>query len=101
MDLNKSSQIQHFVKQQLEEAQRRFSSFEEEAERVLKGLIERGRVHRRELEELIQRLNVRDLNVFHNQTLRELGKSAEEAGSEVRRRLDSLQARVIEAAGVA
>lgn len=101
METSKTVQLQGFVKQQLEDAQKRFASFEEEAERVLKGLIERGREHGKELEELIQKLNVRDLSVFRKAKIRDLGRTAEEASSEVRRRLDSIQSRVIEAVGVA
>lgn len=102
MEANKRSvQIQGFVKQQFEKAQKRFSSLEEGAERMLKGLIERGREQRKEIEGRIQRLNVRDLSVFRNGKLRGLGRGAEEATAEVRRRLDSLQAHVIEALGAA
>jgi hypothetical protein len=71
---HKSNNIQVFVKEHLEEAQKRVVAFEAEAER--------GKEQRKELEGLVKRVNG-------------------EAGTEVRKRLDGLQQRVVEATGFA
>jgi hypothetical protein len=66
--------IQVFMKEQLEEAQRRFETFEADAEKVLKQLMARGKHQRRELDGI---------------------------RTQVRRRWGDLQSRVVEATGVA
>ena len=70
----KNGAIQVFMKEQLEEAQRRIETFEADAEKVVKQLIARGKQQRRELDGL---------------------------RTHVRRRWGSLQARVVQATGVA
>jgi hypothetical protein len=67
----KRRQIQVFVRSQLEEAQRRLSTFESGAEKALKGFMAQGREQRRQLE------------------------------TRVSKRLDQLQTRVVKAVGVA
>jgi hypothetical protein len=98
---HKNGQIQSFVKEQLEEAQRRFSAFEVDAEKTLKQLISRGKEQRKELEGLIHRLGANGEAIFENATVRQLSKRANQASSEVCKRLDTLQAHVVEAVGVA
>jgi len=66
--------IQVFMKEQLEEAQRRFETFEADAEKVLKQLIARGKQQRKELDGL---------------------------RTQVRRGWGQFQTRVVEATGVA
>ena len=91
--------IQVFVREQLEEAQRRFSAFEADAEKALKHLVERGQRQRKELEHLVGRLNGEPL--WERPAVRQLTKRAGRAGTEVRKRIDHLQSRVIAASGVA
>lgn len=95
----RSQSLQRFVRGQLEEARERFHSFEHEAEHVLKGLVEKGRAQRKELESLIERVNAGELLV--TPAVKQFGKRANLAGTQVRRRLDQLQQRVVAAAGVA
>lgn len=88
-----------FFKVQLDEAQRRFQAFEQDAEAVLKGLISKGKAHRRELEGLMEKLNAGEL--LESPTVKQLGKKANQASNEVRKKLDGLTTRVVQAAGVA
>jgi hypothetical protein len=97
----KSHQIQDFVKDQLQEAQKRWSGLEAEAGKVLKNLMSRGQKSRKDLEGIIQKLNAGDLKLMENPTVKQLGRRANKATVEVRKRLDQLQSRVIEASGVA
>ena len=93
--------IETFVKGQLEEAQKRFAGLEKEAEKVLKNLAARGADSRKELEGLLGRLNSGEFNPLESARVQELGKKATQAGTEVKKRLDGLQTRVVEAVGVA
>ena len=96
-----SHQLQDFVKGQLQEAHKRWSGFEEEAGKVLKNLMARGQQSRQELEDLLKKLNARELKVLESPRVKQLGKRAEQASLELRKRLDRVQAMVIEASGVA
>ncbi len=95
----KASQLQGFVKEQLEEAQKRFTALEEEAERALKELLAKGKAQRKELETLVARFNAGEL--LDPRWVKRWSKKAEQASVDVLGRLDALQSRVVEAAGVA
>ena len=86
----KQSEVQKFVKGQLLEAQKRWQLFEGEANKAVKTLVARGADSRKELEGLLTRLNGAELT-----------KRATEARTGLKKRLDGLQNRVVEAAGVA
>lgn len=79
--------VQDFVVVQLEEARKRIQTFEKE-------LVKRGRAQQRELEGLIKQLR-------QGKQLKTLEKQATVAGSEVKKRLDTLQTSVLDALGVA
>ncbi len=96
-----TERVQDFVKAQLEEARTRLMSFEEDAEAALKGVLARGQAQRKELEGLIEKMNSGDLKLLGTPDLKDLGKRASQAGAEVRKRLDELQSRVVEATGAA
>ncbi len=96
----KTTDVQGFVKGQFTVAQKRLVAFEAEAEKVLKNLIARGQDSRKELDALLERLSAAELKVL-NGSLRELGKRAQEASSEAKKKLEEFQARVLEVAGVA
>lgn len=68
-----SKTLQSFARAQLEDAQKRFASFESEAQKVVEEWVEKGR----------QRLGGKGL------------------AKDVRKKLDQLQAKVVEAVGVA
>ena len=93
--------VESFVKLQLEEAQKRFAGLEKEAEKALKNLAARGADTRKELEGLLERINAGEFNPLESDRVRQLGKRANQAGVEVKKRLDGLQTRMVEAVGVA
>jgi polyhydroxyalkanoate synthesis regulator phasin len=94
-------QIQEFVRSQIEDAHKRFSTFEEDATRVLEGLITRGRESRKELEGLLAKVGDGNLNPLDSERVKQLNRRASKARNDLRKRLDHLQTRVVEAAGVA
>ena len=98
---NGKSQLQNFVKGQLHDAQKRWSGLENEAGKILKNLMARGQKSRKEMESLLHKLNAHDLNLLENPTVKRFGKRANKASVEVRKRLDTLHARVIEVSGAA
>jgi polyhydroxyalkanoate synthesis regulator phasin len=89
--------VQGFLKGQLEEAKERLTQLEDEAQKVVKNLVARGQKSREEIEGLLAKLNSAELAP----TVRELSRRATIATAEVRKKLDGLQTRVIEATGVA
>jgi hypothetical protein len=89
------------MKEQLEEAQKRFVAFEGEAKKALESLVEKGKESRKELEGVLRRFNAKDMKFLDNRTMKQIGKRAEAAGTEVRKRFDALQNRLIEVSGVA
>jgi len=96
--------LQQFLKNQLEEAQKRFHSLETDAEKALKELVARGQESRKDLQGLINRLNTTDLNlnaVLDHSSVKQLSKKAEQAGNQMRKGLDGLQSRLVQATGVA
>lgn len=95
----KQGEVQKFVKGQLEEAQKRWALLEDEAQKVVKNLVARGMESRKEIEGLLTRLNGPEQVAAEK--VKELSKRAGEARAELKKRLDGLQTRVVEAAGVA
>jgi hypothetical protein len=93
----KRAEIPSFLKIQLEEAQKRLTGLEEEAQKVLQQLRDRGQRSREEMEQLFARLGTVELD----SAVKAIGKKANVAGTEVRKRLEGLQTRVVEATGVA
>ena len=96
-----TAKMESFVKGQLQGAQKRFVGLEKEAEKVLKNLAVRGTESRKELEGLLGRINAGEFNPLESARVKQLGKKANQAGAEVKKRLDGLQTRVVEAVGVA
>lgn len=104
--------LQGFVKEQIEDAQKKLMAFETEAQKVLENLIDRGQKSRKEVEGLLQRFNgveklqggieqLRELNPLDAASMKKLGKKANAASQEVRKRIEDLQNKVIEGVGVA
>jgi len=98
---NRAHQVQVFVKEQLEEAQKRILAIEGEAKKALEHLVDRGRESRKELEGVLKRFNAKDMKFLVKPTVKQIGKHAEAAGTEMRKRFDVLQSRLIEFSGVA
>ncbi len=95
----KTRNLETFVKQQIEGAQKRFEGLEHEAEKVLRNLKARSRGPAREVEKLLGQINPDTL--LENPKVKELGRKATHVGSELRKRLDGIQTRAVEAVGVA
>jgi ElaB/YqjD/DUF883 family membrane-anchored ribosome-binding protein len=95
----KTRNLETFVKQQLEGAQKRFEGLEKDAEKVLRNLKARSRVPAREVEKLLEQINPDVL--LENPRVKELGRKATQVSSELRKRLDGIQTRAVEAVGVA
>jgi methyl-accepting chemotaxis protein len=100
---NGRANIQMFVKEQIEDAQKRFAHFEGEAQKVLEGLVERAKESRKELEGLVQRFNGVEQIKDGIDQIKELHliEKANESWAEVHRRLASVQTKVVESVGVA
>ncbi len=96
--------LQQFLKGQLVDAQKRFHALETDAEKALKDLVVRGKESRKDLQGLINRLNTTDLTlntVLDNTTVKQISKKAEQAGNQMKKGLDGLQSRLVQASGVA
>lgn len=105
--------VPEFLREPLEAAQVRFGQIEEEAQRVLKDLMVRGRAGRKDIEHIMQRLSRQDWNlpeVKHRLgKLREQGveRAAEWRGkaetfrTEALERVTELQTRAVAFLGVA
>jgi vacuolar-type H+-ATPase subunit H len=95
----KGRNLESFVKQQLEGAQKRIEGLENEAEKVLRDLKARSRGPAREVEKLLGQINPDTL--LENPKVKELGRKATQVRSELRKRLDGFQTKAVEAVGVA
>lgn len=91
--------LESFVKQQLEGAQKRFEGLESEAGKVLRTLKARSRGPAREVEKLLGQINPDTL--LENPKVKELGRKATQVRSDLRKRLDGFQTKAVEAVGVA
>lgn len=109
---NEARPLQDFMKHPLVDAQKRLQAFETEAQKVLENLVERGQKSRKEVEALLTRFNgleqlrggidqLRDLNPLDPKAVKSFRKKANQARTDVEKRINSLQARVVETVGVA
>lgn len=97
----KSKDLQHFVMDQLQVAQKRFVELEKDAEKAINQLVSRGKESRKDLEKLINKVSSGDIAIFDTAAVKDLTKKAEVAGTQMRKRLDHLQTRMVQASGVA
>ncbi|HSD21007.1 MAG TPA: phasin family protein [Anaeromyxobacter sp.] len=105
--------VPEFLREPLVAAQARIGQIEEEAQRVLKDLVHRGRASRKDLEEIVHRLSRQDFSlpeVKHRlEKLRDQGAEraagwrdrAESFRSDALERMLELQARAVQFLGVA
>jgi hypothetical protein len=102
--------VETFLKTQLAVAQKRFGelegeaqkavkTLEGEAQKAVKTLESRGQEAAKEAQALWAKLQAGEL--LADPRVKELGKKVEGAGTELRKRLDGLQTKVVEAVGVA
>lgn len=108
-----SKKMPDFMREPFEAAQARLTEFEEEAQKVFKGLIQKGRESRKEMAGLVQRLSGQDwgmeelrdrvtrLRTQGIQRASGLANKAEGFRTDAVDRLEELQSKVIEFLGVA
>ncbi|HEX8704935.1 MAG TPA: hypothetical protein VF815_39245 [Myxococcaceae bacterium] len=97
----KAQNLETFVKQQLGGAQKRLAGLEQEANKVLRTLKTRSKGSAREMEKFLGKVNSEAEALLDSPKVKELGRKATQVGSEVRKRLDGLQTKAVEAVGVA
>lgn len=95
----KTRNLETFVKQQLEGAQKRFEGLEHEAEKALRTLKARSKGPAREVEKFLGQINPDVL--LGSPKVKELGRKATQVSTDLRKRLDGIQTRAVEAVGVA
>ena len=110
---DKNGKVPEFLKEPLEAAQARLEAFEEEAQKVVKDLMQKGRESRKEIAVLIQRLSKQDWNMDDLRgrfgKLRDQGKErahelrgrAEHFRTDAMEKLEDLQSKAITFLGVA
>ncbi|MBZ4416648.1 hypothetical protein [Myxococcus sp. RHSTA-1-4] len=91
--------VENFLKAQLAVAQKRIEELEGEAQKVVKTLESRGQEAAKEAQALWGKLQAGEL--LADPRVKELGKKVDAASTELRKRLDGLQTKVVEAVGVA
>ncbi|ABS26671.1 hypothetical protein [Anaeromyxobacter sp. Fw109-5] len=110
---NGKLKVPEFLREPLVAAQARFELIEEEAQRVLKDLVDRGRASRKDIEEIVHRLSRQDFSLpevrQRLERLRDQGAEraagwrdrAETFRSDALERMLELQARAVQFLGVA
>jgi polyhydroxyalkanoate synthesis regulator phasin len=110
---NNSMKVPEFLREPLEAAQARLAEFEEEAQKVFRELIEKGKESRKDVADLVQRLSKQDWNMdelrdrvgkLRDQGMErahELRGRAESFRSEALERLEDLQTKAVAFLGVA
>jgi polyhydroxyalkanoate synthesis regulator phasin len=93
----KQGGMPEFVRAQVEAAEKRLVSFEEEAQKLLKELISKGKESRKDIRELLRK--AADLDVAER--AEEWKGRAEKTGTEVIRRLEEFQDKALGMMGVA
>ncbi|HVG64416.1 MAG TPA: hypothetical protein VNA24_37990 [Hyalangium sp.] len=95
----KSRNLETFVKQQISDAQKRIEGLEHEAEKVFRNLKARSRGPAREVEKFLGQISPDTL--LDSPRVKELGRKATQVRSDLRKRLDGIQTKAVEAVGVA
>lgn len=86
-----------FIRESLEAAQSRLERFEEEAQRVLKDLMDKGRASRREFEQKVHRLSAQDWSMPEvRHRLDRLRSEGAGRAAEWRERAESFRAEALE-----
>jgi polyhydroxyalkanoate synthesis regulator phasin len=89
--------VPEFVRMRVEAAEKRLVSFEEEAQRLLKDLIAKGKESRKDIRDLLRKAAEIDMG----ERAEEWRGRAEKTGTEVIKRLEGLQDRALGMMGVA
>jgi polyhydroxyalkanoate synthesis regulator phasin len=91
----RSMKVPEFLREPLVAAQARFGHLEEEAQRVLKDLVDRGRASRKDLEQMVQRLSRQDWTDMRHR-LERLREQGAERAAEWRGRADTFRVEALE-----
>jgi hypothetical protein len=108
----RNPRVPEFLREPIEAAQARLEAFEEEAQKVFKDLVQKGRASRKDFADLVQRLAAQDgyvelrgrmgkLKSQGKERAQALRGKAETFRSDAMERLEDLQAKAIEFLGVA
>ncbi len=94
---NGKLKVPEFLREPLVAAQARIGLIEEEAQRVLKDLVVRGRAGRKDIEEIVHRLSRQDFSLPEvRQRLEKLRDQGAERAAEWRGRADSFRSEALE-----
>ncbi len=92
-----SMRVPEFLREPLEAAQARLMEFEEEAQRVFKELVQKGRESRKDVAELVQRLSKQDWKMDELKgRVTKLREHGLERAHELRGRADAFRADALE-----
>lgn len=95
MENGRSKKVPEFLREPLEAAQQRLGQFEEEAQRVLKDLMVRGRASRKDIEQIVHRLSKQDWTDM-KQRLEKLREQGAERAAEWRGKAETFRAEALE-----
>jgi hypothetical protein len=94
---SKNAKVPEFLREPLEAAQARLGQLEEEAQRVLRDLMDRGRASRKDIEQIVNRLSKQDWTFPEmKQRLEKLREQGVERAAEWRGRAETLRAEAME-----
>ena len=94
---SRSVKVPEFLREPIASAQARLEHLEEEAQRVLKDLVDRGRASRKDLEHMVHRLSQQDWSLPEmRQRLEKLRETGVERAAEWRGRAESFRAEALE-----
>jgi hypothetical protein len=97
MNGSKAVKVPEFLREPIEAAQARLGQLEEDAERVLKDLMDKGRASRKEIEQIVARLSKQDWKLPEmRQRLEKLREQGVERAAEWRGRAETFRAEAME-----
>ncbi len=86
-----------FIRESLEAAQSRIEHFEEEAQRIVRDLMDKGRASRKEFEQMVHRLSAQDWSMPEvKQRIGRLRNQGAERAAEWREKAESFRAEALE-----
>lgn len=96
-DGSRNVKVPEFLREPLEAAQARLEHLEEEAQKVVRDLMDKGRASRKDLEQMVHRLSQQDWSFPEmRQRLEKLREQGVERASEWRGRAESFRADALE-----
>ena len=97
MNGTRAVKVPEFLREPIEAAQARLGQLEEDAERVLKDLMDKGRASRKEIEQIVARLSKQDWKLPEmKQRIEKLREQGVERAAEWRGRAETFRAEAME-----